>query len=244
LGAVGAVAHMAMSKATEGLRDAVESTDQGQDVRRVPEPPSPPSPPEPKTPPTTGSAETVERVKPEQGGRRSATRGAGRAERAQTRAQRRRVGVAILGALSLLVASNLCMLTLAAPVGYWQIFERGWPIQIFLLAWGLCAVMYVTSSVWMTVPIGLLLGTGIILAYCTITGRWEHWSFLWLFEVWVVVVSIAVPIFLSKLKGVTRGLSRLLAVVFSLASIIGIGYVGLGVGVGSLLGGLQRLILP
>jgi hypothetical protein len=104
--------------------------------------------------------------------------------------------------------------------------------------------MYVTSSIWMTIPVGLLLGTGTILAYCTITGRWEHWSFLWLFEVWVVVVSIAMPILLSKLESLTRGLSRLLAVVFGLASIVGIGYVGLGVGVGSLLDGLRRLILP
>ncbi len=244
LGVVGAIAHVAMNRAAEGLREAVEGTEQAQDVESVPEPPRPPRPSEPQTPASVGSSETVERTKQERSGRWAAKRAAKRAKWARTRPQRRRVAVAILGALALLVVSNLCMLTLAAPVGYWQIFERGWPIQIFLLAWGLCAVMYVTSSIWMTIPVGLLLGTGTILAYCTIIGRWEHWSFLWLFEVWVVVVSIAMPILLSKLESLTRGLSRLLAVVFGLASIVGIGYVGLGVGVGSLLDGLRRLILP
>jgi serine/threonine protein kinase len=251
LGAVGAMAHGAVNRATEGLQDAVESARQERDVEGAPEPPPPPRPPEPETPAPAGSSETVERAKPKRGGRRAAKRAARQAKqdarqakRAQAGPQRRQVVVAILGAVALLVASNLCMLTLAAPMGYWQIFERGWPIQIFLVAWGLCAIMYVTSSIWMTIPIGLLLGTGTIFAYCTITGRWEHWDFLWLFEIWVAVVSVAVPILLSKLKGIVRELSRLLAVVFGLASIIGIGYVGLGVGVGSLLGGLRRLILP
>jgi tRNA A-37 threonylcarbamoyl transferase component Bud32 len=157
---------------------------------------------------------------------------------------RGRVGVAILGALGLLAISNLCMLTMAAPTGLWDIYERGWTIEIFLVAWGLCIIMYVASSIWMLLPVGVILGTGALLAYSSLTGNWGHWSFLWLFETWIIAGSIVLSIALARGKNNARGLSRALALFLSLVSIAWIIVVGVIVGVGSLISSLISLILP
>jgi len=146
-------------------------------------------------------------------------------------------GTAILGAILLVIIGNLCMLTVAKLTGHWQIFEQGWPIEIFFVSWGLCVIMYTTFSVWMLIPIGSTLGTGILLTYCSLTGNWDHWSFLWLFEVWIVIISVVVAIGLARRKRLARGLSRPLALLFSLVSIAGVIGVALSVGLG-------RVVMP
>jgi serine/threonine-protein kinase len=154
------------------------------------------------------------------------------AEGAEGKQARGGAGTAILGAILLVIIGNLCMLTIAKLTDNWQIFEQGWPIEIFFVSWGLCVIMYTTFSVWLLIPIVSTLGTGILLTYCSLTGNWDHWSFLWLFEVWSIIISVVVTIGLARHKGLARGLSRPLALLFSLVSIAGVIGVALSVGLG------------
>jgi tRNA A-37 threonylcarbamoyl transferase component Bud32 len=166
---------------------------------------------------------------------REAKRAATAARRAEGKVRRGNVGLAVLGAIGLLIFANLCMLTVAFPTGFWEIYDLGWPIQIFLVGWGLCIIMYVASSIWMLIPAGLVLAVGGLLAYSQLTDNWDHWGFSWLFLVWVAIISVFTPIFVSKSKSLARGLSRLLAILLSLASILAIIFVGAGVGIGGII---------
>ena len=252
LSAMGLAASMAVSKAAEGLRGAVEAVEAetGGGERPV-RPPKPPSPPEPVS--SVMSSGEAPGVAGEAEGRRRAAEKTKTAARKEKRAQakpkgkRGGVGLAVLGATVLVAVGNLCMLMVELPTGQWHIFERGWPIELFLVSWGLCVVMYVSSSIWMLFPVGLALGTGMLMAYSSVTGNWQHWDFLWIFEVWVVVSSFVVPAFLARRKSLARALSRLLAVLLSLVSIgwiVGVGWVvSVTVGLGGLLSGLRELIL-
>ena len=160
------------------------------------------------------------------------------------RPKRGGVGRAILSAIGIVILGNLCMLTVAILTGSWEFYKSGWQMQIFLVSWGLCLIMYVTSSIWMLIPIGPVIGAGVILAYCQLTGNWHHLSFLWLFEAWVAIGSIMVPILLARQKRLGRGLSRLIALLLSIVSIALIIIVGLFVGVDRLIVDLGRIIMP
>ena len=232
LSAVGAVAHVAITRATQALRQAAAKAEKvefppqpdaqpaDEDVVEAPSAPSPPLPPSPP---------------------KYAADWMGYEKRERRRGS---VGMAIMGAIGLMVLGNVCMLTIALPTNFWEIYGRGWPIQIFLASWGLCIIMYVASSIWMLIPIGPVFVTGIILAYCQLTGNWEDWSFLWLFEVWSAVISVFTPIFLARNRRLVRGLSRFLAILLSLASIAAIIFVALSVGAGGLIRILSDMIIP
>ena len=86
--------------------------------------------------------------------------------------------------------------------------------------------MYITATIWMLTPIGLALGTGMLLTYCQITGNWDQWRFLWLYEVWIAVGSVFVPVWLARNKTLARRPSRLLALLLSLVSVACIIVVG------------------
>ena len=160
-----------------------------------------------------------------------------RRQERQSRRERRDsgVGLTILGAIGLLLAGNSCMLTLAAPLDFWAIYEDGWPIELFLVCLGLFGIMYATSSIWLLIPAGIVLGNGLIFTYCVLTQNWEHWLFLWIFELWIVIGSVWVPIWLARNKSLARGVSRLVALTGGLLSIGAIAVVGVVVGVGELL---------
>jgi tRNA A-37 threonylcarbamoyl transferase component Bud32/ADP-ribose pyrophosphatase YjhB (NUDIX family) len=140
------------------------------------------------------------------------------AERAEVRPERGKVVRAILGAVGIVAICNSMMLMVSLPTDWWALFEHGWPIQLFLASLGLCIVMWTTSSIWMLIPIGIISGTGILLTYCSLTGNWDQWVFLWVFELWFVVGSVAVPILLAKRKEQARKLSRLIALLIGISS--------------------------
>jgi serine/threonine-protein kinase len=118
---------------------------------------------------------------------------------------------AILTALGIIVIGNMAALWVAGLTDSWNIFEFGWPIELFLLSLGLCVLMNTLGSVWMLVPVILLLGNGVILAYCTLTENWEHWLFLWPLEVLMIGGSITGALWLARQGDMARRTSRLLA---------------------------------
>jgi tRNA A-37 threonylcarbamoyl transferase component Bud32 len=236
LGALGVMAHLALAKTTDALRQATEATTDalreaagaakgGDEPERVsstaPEAPQPPSPPAP-------------------GDKASA-----KAKRANRRASRHArkepqtgSGLAVSGAIGIVLVANGCMLTLATVLNFWQIFQVGWPIEIFLVSLALFGIMYVVSSIWMLIPTGIVFGTGVILTYCSLTGNWDHWVFLWVFELLIVILSIWTPIWLARNARLASGLSRLVAIgggFLSLALIVGTGAL---IGLGKLIGDL------
>jgi serine/threonine protein kinase len=129
-----------------------------------------------------------------------------------------RVGQAILNAIGVVAVSNLVMLMVSLPTGWW-LFEYGWPIQLFLVSLGLCFVMWATSSIWMLIPTGIIYGTGILLTYSALTGNWRHWVFLWAFQVCAIFGSIWVSVSLARPKDRARKLSRPIAGLIGISSV-------------------------
>jgi serine/threonine protein kinase len=158
--------------------------------------------------------------------------------------RRSNAGLAVAGAILLPVLGNLCLLTAAATTGSWTLYTSGWPIQVFLAGWVLSLIMYLSSSIWMLIPAGPTVVTAVILTYCQLTGNWNQWSFLWLFEAWGVVVSVGLPIFVGRHKSPSRAAGRLIALLLSLVCIGGIIFVGLSSGLETLLPELSTIIQP
>jgi hypothetical protein len=255
LGAVGAVAGVAVTKTAQALREKTAQAlrEAARKVESAPWENGPPTPPEPGTPFDDVSSDMrgAQFAVEQDGdvvGQGKAAREARATERAAARAGRRSegrrrrgsVGLAILGALGLVAMANMCMVTVAAPTNNWQIFDKGWPIEIILVTWGLCVIMYVTSSIWLLIPIGPAFVTGLLLAYSQLTGDWKHWDYTWVVEAWAALICIVTPIFLAGNKGLARGLSRVLAILISLACIAAILTIGLSFGLDSLFSSLLQ----
>jgi len=238
VGALGAVAHLALTKTTDALREATDAATDAmkgrlpeEDLAAMPKPSTPPEPPSAPMPPLAPGA-----VADEDAELRGEKRAAARQTRTLDRESRRRGrGLAVPGAIGIVLIGNGCMLTLATLLNFWQIFEVGWPIEIFLVSLALFGVMYVFSSVWMLIPAGITLGTGAILTYCSLTDNWDHWVFLWVFEVLIVVLSIWIPIWLAGSERLAQGLSRLIALGGGLVSAMLIVGISVITGVGSLI---------
>jgi hypothetical protein len=122
-------------------------------------------------------------------------------------------GSALLLAMGLVSFGNLAAFTVAGVTGLWVVFGRGWPLEFFLLAAGLCLVMHATGARRMVIPLGILFGNGFIFTYCTFTGNWRHWLFLWVFEIWVIVGAIVAAIWLGRQGDRSRRLTRLIALI-------------------------------
>jgi serine/threonine protein kinase len=238
LSAMGAMAHMAISKAARAMRKAAEHEAEKREPSGEAEAEDDFADVGSGEMPDAQSAAADAGVEP---GEPSMLEGA---DDGQARRKRGGGGRAVLGALGLIALGNLCLFTIVVPTNYWDIFEQGWPMEIFLVSWALCIVMFVTSSIWMLIPVGSTLGTGIILAYCALTKNWDDWGFLWVFELWVVLGSIVIPIWLSRPKKLSQPLSRFLAVLLSLVSVACIIAVGLSVGLGGMISEWRVMIRP
>ena len=69
-------------------------------------------------------------------------------------------------------------------------------------------IIYVTKVVWLFIPAGILLGNGLIFAYCQITGRWAHWAFLWPLEPIVIGGSLWLAFRLAREGSTGREIAR------------------------------------
>ena len=115
---------------------------------------------------------------------------------------------AIVRAVGLLLLGNMAAVTVAAVSDRWPIFATGWPVELLLAGVGLCIVMSASSCIWLLIPIGILLGNGVLLSYTTLTGRWAQWRVLWPFELWFVLGVVVLTLWLARRGEQARGLSR------------------------------------
>jgi serine/threonine protein kinase len=107
------------------------------------------------------------------------------------------VANAVLGWLGLVLLINLCASMNRAITGL-NVYQYGWAFEIFLLAGFLAVIMWSVQKHWMLVPVLILFGNALILAYCAITGRWSDWVFLWMLEPLIVGVAVYIPLQLTR----------------------------------------------
>jgi serine/threonine protein kinase len=256
--ALGGVAHVALAKTTEALHDVTDAIEKGKydeepsgEAPSVPESPAMPEPPAAAEPSSALGAVADTGTRPRKAARRAKKRAGKREtrriewetqqlERERRKQERQRegsrgLGLTILGALGIVLTGNTCMLTMAIPFSWWDIYEAGWPIELFLVSLGLFAIMYTTSSIWMLIPAGLVFGTGLLMTYSALADDWVVWEFMWLCQVWVVIGAIGVPIWLARNKRLARGTSRLVSLAGGLLSI------GMMILIAAVLGGVGLL---
>jgi len=118
------------------------------------------------------------------------------------------VGRAIVQAVGLLLLGNTAALTVVALTDRWPVFASGWPIELLLVGLGLSSIMKAASCIWLLIPIGILLGNGLMLSYTTLTSRWQQWRFLWPFELWLVLFVVGLTLWLARRSSSARRASQ------------------------------------
>lgn len=105
---------------------------------------------------------------------------------------------AALTGVGLLVGANLLAIAVGTTTGWWGLFEYGWPAELLLVAILLSLLMGEMGQIWLLIPVGILVGNGFILAYCSLSGFWGAWGFLWLVELLLVGGVIYLAVFLAR----------------------------------------------
>jgi serine/threonine protein kinase len=72
-------------------------------------------------------------------------------------------------------------------------FAYGWTFEIFLFAGFLTSIGWSRRKPWLLTPAILFAGNALIMAYCSLTGRWGDWFFLWLLEPFIFAGAIILP---------------------------------------------------
>jgi hypothetical protein len=91
------------------------------------------------------------------------------------------------------------LLLLVSSIGNsWNVWGWAWSLLIIAIAAGLALAALTTRILWMGVPAILLAATGLILAYCAVTGDWGAWVWLWGLEVAAVGFMIVAVGYLAK----------------------------------------------
>ena len=72
---------------------------------------------------------------------------------------------------------------LAASVSnHWGIWASLWPLEVLAVGAGLLLLGIWLRVVWLVIPAFLVLGNGLVLQFCALTGLWHLWSVLWTIE--------------------------------------------------------------
>jgi len=99
---------------------------------------------------------------------------------------------AVFVSLILMTVVNLMAYT-AGNIAGTDVFAYAWAFQVFLIAGLLAFIGWGTQSPWLLVPGIIVFGHGLLLAYSSLSGRWDDWSFLWMFSPLIVGVAIYLP---------------------------------------------------
>lgn len=110
----------------------------------------------------------------------------------------------ILMMLFVIAGYNLTAVLLGLFSRNWRIYEVGWPAEIILVGLLLTLILEKTQAPWVMIPAGTILGNGILLSFCALTGWWEAWSFLWPLEPALVLGSLGYALWLGA-RGERKG---------------------------------------
>jgi hypothetical protein len=119
---------------------------------------------------------------------------------------------AALTAITLIIFANMFILWASGVFG-WTVIGRVWPLELVVVGVLFFALMIEQSNPWFLIPGGLVLGNGLLLAYFSLTGRWEDWAYLWPIEPLIVAASIIAPFWLTKRTDSGRSFIRWFAVI-------------------------------
>ncbi len=111
------------------------------------------------------------------------------------------VGSSVFGGLILFLIINMIAVMVATFSGH-SIFKFAWPIELFLIANFLAMVCWGSQTHGLMIPTGIFFGNALIFTYCTLTGRWGDWAFLWMVELLFLFIAIALPIRVMELPDV------------------------------------------
>jgi hypothetical protein len=130
------------------------------------------------------------------------------------------LGLVIGSAVGLVLLVNLWAVIVAGVTGRWTIYDNGWVAELFLVTIGLSMILAYTNAPWLVVPTGIILGNGMILTYCTFTGNWEHWVFLWIPELALIAGLVGLVILLYWNRERAKSVTRLLALGMGLTAAV------------------------
>jgi serine/threonine protein kinase len=99
---------------------------------------------------------------------------------------------AVFISLTIFTAVNLFAAILSTASGH-SVFEYGWAFEIFLVSALLAFIGWGTQTPWLLTPGIIVFANAALLAYSAITGRWDDWVFLWMFEPLIVGLAIYLP---------------------------------------------------
>jgi hypothetical protein len=99
----------------------------------------------------------------------------------------------IFGGIALYFMVNFLIVMLSFISGG-SVMARAWAVEIILLANFLALIGWGAQAWGLMIPSGIIFGNAVILAYCSLTGRWGDWAFLWMFELPILWLSIYVPV--------------------------------------------------
>lgn len=114
-----------------------------------------------------------------------------------TRGAKENIWRTILIMAIVIAGYNMAATMLGLFSGRWRIFEVGWPVEIILVGMTFALVMANTKATWMMIPTGIILGTGFLMTFYSITGWWEGWTYLWPLEPLIVLVTLGYTLWLS-----------------------------------------------
>ncbi|MBN1262324.1 MAG: serine/threonine protein kinase [Anaerolineae bacterium] len=110
------------------------------------------------------------------------------------REERKGVGRAIFTALMLVTTYNL-LAVMFSGITRWKLYTNGWPIQLLVGGIGLCIIMITTRNRWLLIPVGIIIGNGIIFSYYAVTHNWELWEFFWPLEPILIMITLGITIY-------------------------------------------------
>jgi len=121
----------------------------------------------------------------------------------------------ILSGLGAILFINFLTSMLSTLTGI-NIYSRGWAFELFLASGFLAVIMWAVETHWLLIPILIIMGNALLLAYTALSGRWNDWIFLWMLEALIIGAAIAIPIRIQRLpnlKFLTRSLSALILLI-------------------------------
>ncbi|MCP4423010.1 MAG: serine/threonine protein kinase [Chloroflexi bacterium] len=93
---------------------------------------------------------------------------------------------AILNGLGLILLVNLTIVMFSGRSGPSWFYERGWPVELFLVAIFFLQMMIANGNLWLFIPGGLFFGEAVLMSYYALTGNWDAWAFLWPLQVFII----------------------------------------------------------
>jgi serine/threonine protein kinase len=124
---------------------------------------------------------------------------------------------ASLLAILILIVANVCTFWVGGIYG-WNIFTYSWPMELAAISLLLSTLMAARATPWFLIPIGILLGNALLLAFSTVTGFWTAWIYTWPAEPFLIASSIILPIALAR-QGISgRWVSQKLGLILSFLS--------------------------